>query len=175
MYRPCSLSLHLANPTPPPPQAQVPEAYLSARLDARLDGLDAALTPFLPGRRPGGAILIDPFGTAPFAPAPLRHDVLARAEAVCARLLAVAPGTDVPRFLAGLVNEIEADARSARLLPPPDDHYPAGSSSSIEGAAEGGRTGWQWSWANDDWFRWDEAAGMWFGEHHGWWSKDRDL
>lgn len=101
----------------------------------------------------------------------MNGDTLIRIEDFRARLLAIAPGTKSLYHLAPLVHEIEADARTARLLPPPSRAGGPGTVG-LQGEAAGG---WRWSWEYDDWFRWDEGEGKWFGEHYGWWSRREGL
>lgn len=62
----------------------------------------------------------------------------------------------IRHVIAAVVDEIEKDARVARLLPPPpslDEHE--------SGGAVVGGGGWAWSWKYDDWFRWSAGSGKW--------------
>lgn len=61
----------------------------------------------------------------------------------------------VRQVIASVVDEIEKDARVARLLPP------SPSSSSCDSGTVVGECGWAWSWRYDDWFRWSASAGKW--------------
>ncbi|KAI3396719.1 hypothetical protein diail_11746 [Diaporthe ilicicola] len=114
-------------------------------LDARLDRLERALTPFLPrqGGGGGGAGQGQGLGQG------LGAEALQRAEGVRERLLGIELGTKSTKVIIPVLDAIERDARAARVLPPQD------------------RKGWAWSWVFDDWFRWCGEACAWVSATHG--------
>lgn len=79
-----------------------------------------------------------------------------RIEYIRDRLLSAGIGAHPDRPLAyrvmcSVVNEIEKDARVARLLPP----------SSGQNGGDGVGSGWAWSWKYDDWFCWNASERKW--------------
>ncbi|ROW18444.1 hypothetical protein VPNG_00446 [Cytospora leucostoma] len=114
------------------PQDKVPAALANApsitHLNSRMDALERALTPFLPR---------DPDRQE------LDADNARRISYMRRRLLEITPGARSTRVIVPVLDEIEGDARGARLLPPEDQR------------------GWAWSWGYDDWFRWDDGERKW--------------
>ena len=93
-----------------------------------MDALERALAPFQPRDLEGRA---------------LDADNVRRVEHVRVRLLDISPGIKSTRYVQPVLDEIEGDARRARLLPPQD------------------QAGWAWSWRHDDWYRWDAGEKKW--------------
>ncbi|KAK2598529.1 hypothetical protein N8I77_011936 [Diaporthe amygdali] len=90
-------------------QEKIPAALSNApsirTLDAKMDALERALTPFLP-RDSGGQ--------------ELGPEALRGVERVRERLLGIAPGVKSTKVVGPVLDSIERDARAARVLPPED-------------------------------------------------------
>lgn len=87
-------------------------------------------------------------------------EAIQRIDYIRDKLMAVEVGGSRPlarQVIASVVDEIEKDARVARLLPPlssPCDIIKEQNSDTNDG-------GWAWSWKYDDWFRWRTDEGRW--------------
>lgn len=112
------------------------------KLSHRMDALDKALEPFLLNDRL--------LATITSKNNDINTDTLARIEFVREKLLAIEPGARLVHHLLPILDEIEQDARVARMLAPQD------------------QAGWVWSWGYDDWFRWDPGEKKWLGAMQGW-------
>ncbi|KAF3764582.1 hypothetical protein M406DRAFT_330912 [Cryphonectria parasitica EP155] len=107
-----------------------------AALNNRIDTLERALEHFLP--HPSDADFT------------LGADNLSRIEYARIRLLNIEPGVRSVRHIGPLLEEIEREARAARIIPPQDQN------------------GWAWNWTYDDWFRWDGEAKKWVAATQSW-------
>ncbi|KAJ4422734.1 hypothetical protein N0V82_002631 [Gnomoniopsis sp. IMI 355080] len=111
-------------------------------LNHRMDVLGKALEPFLLA---GKDLTADPLDNNE-----VTADTLSRIQDVRKKLLAAELGNKATRYIGPVLDEIEQDARLARILPPQDQN------------------GWAWSWAYDDWFRWDSSEKKWVSATQGW-------
>lgn len=75
----------------------------------------------------------------------------------------------VREVIAAVVDEIEKDARVARLLPP----LPPSQEESCGVTIVGGG-GWAWSWRYDDWFGWNAGLGKWVAASQAEFKVDSD-
>lgn len=77
-------------------------------------------------------------------------DTLTRIQIVRDKLLAYELGDKATRCIGPVLDDIERDIRVSRLLPPQSQN------------------GWAWSWAYDDWFRWEISEKKWVSAAKGW-------
>lgn len=96
------------------------------KLEHRIDALDKALEHFLLNHR------FLATSTSMSENRGVDTDTLARIEFIRKRLLAIEPGARVIYHLLPILDEIEEDARVARMLAPQD------------------QAGWVWRWGHDD-------------------------
>lgn len=111
-------------------------------LDRRMDVIEKALEPFIINGRGITEHPIDGIETV--------GDTFSRIQRVRDKLLAYELGDKATRYIGPVLDEIERDIRVARLLPPQSQN------------------GWAWSWAYDDWFRWEIGEKKWVSAAKGW-------